>query len=45
LADALRPDTRVFSLGSDVVFDCALNADAQAAGQALHAERPRLSRS
>ncbi|SIT07594.1 riboflavin-specific deaminase C-terminal domain-containing protein [Roseivivax lentus] len=42
LADAIRPDTRVFSLGSDVVFDCGLNADAQAAIEAVH-DRPRRS--
>ena len=26
LADALRPETHVYGLGSDVVFDCALEA-------------------
>jgi len=26
LADALRPETRVYGLGSDVIFDCALGA-------------------
>ncbi|MEM7710457.1 MAG: RibD family protein [Pseudomonadota bacterium] len=28
LSDAMRPDMRVFPLGSDVVFDCALDAAA-----------------
>lgn len=28
LADAIQPETSVFQLGSDVVFDCALRADA-----------------
>jgi riboflavin-specific deaminase-like protein len=27
LADAIRPDTRFFSLGTDVVFDCGLNQE------------------
>lgn len=31
LSDALRPDTRVFSLGSDVLFDCGLTPDASTA--------------
>jgi riboflavin-specific deaminase-like protein len=30
LADSIRPETRVFSLGSDVVFDCGLTPDAAA---------------
>lgn len=39
LAEAMRPETRVFSLGSDILFDCAMHG---AAGQ--HAgERPRSS--
>jgi riboflavin-specific deaminase-like protein len=37
LADAIRPETRAFSLGSDLVFDCGLNADATRATQPLHA--------
>ncbi|QFT62678.1 riboflavin-specific deaminase C-terminal domain-containing protein [Roseivivax halotolerans] len=37
LADALRPETRVYSLGSDVVFDCALTDAAEAASYAVHA--------
>ncbi|WP_372892673.1 RibD family protein [Rhodosalinus sp.] len=36
LSDALRPETRVYSLGSDVVFDCALSPTAQAASRPLH---------
>ena len=28
LADCIRPETRVFSLGTDVLFDCALSDDA-----------------
>ncbi|MEO1079509.1 MAG: RibD family protein [Pseudomonadota bacterium] len=36
LADAIRPDTRAFSLGSDVVFDCGLNERAALATQPLH---------
>lgn len=31
LADCLRPDTRVFGLGTDVVFDCGLTDSAYAA--------------
>ena len=38
LADAIRPETRAFSLGSDVVFDCALNERAAQAARPLHAE-------
>ena len=33
LADAPRPHTRVFELGSDVVFDCALGGDAARSAQ------------
>lgn len=29
LSQAIRPTTRAFSLGSDVVFDCGLNEDAE----------------
>lgn len=36
LADCLRPDTRVFALGSDVVFDCALTPGAIAAARPQH---------
>lgn len=39
LSDAIRPDTRVFSLGSDVVFDCGLDAAALAATEAMHDQR------
>lgn len=31
LSDALRPDTRFFSLGTEVVFDCELNEEAASA--------------
>ncbi len=37
LADAIRPETRVFSLGSDVVFDCALTEAATLAARPIHA--------
>ena len=37
LADAIRPETRAFSLGSDLVFDCGLNANATRATRPLHA--------
>lgn len=36
LADCLRPETRVFGLGSDVVFDCGLTQAAQAATLPAH---------
>lgn len=36
LADAIRPDMRVFALGSDVVFDCGLTPGAVAATEPLH---------
>ena len=36
LADCIRPDTRVFGLGSDVVFDCGLSPKASAATLPLH---------
>lgn len=36
LSDAIRPEMRVFSLGSDVVFDCALNEQAAAGHRAIH---------
>ncbi|MEE4279059.1 MAG: RibD family protein [Halieaceae bacterium] len=36
LADAIRPDTRAYSLGSDVVFDCGLSESAALATQPLH---------
>ena len=39
LADAIRPDMRAFSIGSDVVFDCGLSAAAARATQALHPRR------
>ncbi len=40
LADCIRPDTRVFGLGSDVLFDCGLSADASAATLPIHAPAP-----
>jgi riboflavin-specific deaminase-like protein len=36
LADCLRPETRVFALGSDVVFDCGLSDAARAANAPQH---------
>jgi len=36
LADCIRPDTRVFSLGSDILFDCGLSPLASAATLPLH---------
>lgn len=36
LANAIRPETRAFSIGSDVVFDCALNAAAVEAIEPVH---------
>ena len=41
LADALRPDTRVYGLGSDIVFDCGLGPRAELARRPLH-ERPMI---
>ncbi|MEM6577088.1 MAG: RibD family protein [Pseudomonadota bacterium] len=38
LADAIRPETRVFGLGSDILFDCALTTAAQQATQPVHAD-------
>lgn len=43
LSDAIRPETRAFSLGSDVVFDCALNDLAVAARAPVHARSARVS--
>ncbi len=45
LADAIRPQARAYSLGSDVVFDCALNAAAVAAAEPIHTPPARVSRS
>ena len=39
LSQALRPETRVFSLGSDTVFDCGLSPAAARATQPLHVAR------
>jgi len=36
LADALRPDTRVFSLGSDIVFDCGFSSRSSEAIRPVH---------
>jgi len=36
LANAIRPDTRAFCLGSDVVFDCGLSKDATLGRQPIH---------
>ncbi|SDW43383.1 RibD family protein [Roseicitreum antarcticum] len=43
LADCLRPDTRVFGLGSDVVFDCGLTPAAHAATVPQHPARIGVS--
>jgi riboflavin-specific deaminase-like protein len=40
LSDALRPETRAYALGPEVVFDCALTPEAVQAWQPLHAPRP-----
>jgi riboflavin-specific deaminase-like protein len=40
LSDAIRPDTRVYLLGSEVVFDCGLNEDAALAMQPVHISAP-----
>lgn len=37
LADCIRPATRVFGLGSDIVFDCGLSPAASAATLPMHA--------
>jgi riboflavin-specific deaminase-like protein len=37
LSQAMRPETRVFGLGSDIVFDCAFGAMAVNANAPLHA--------
>lgn len=36
LSDAIRTELRAFSLGSDVVFDCGLTAQASAANRPVH---------
>jgi riboflavin biosynthesis pyrimidine reductase len=36
LVDAIRPDTRVFSLGSEVVFDCSFSEPARHAMKPVH---------
>ena len=40
LARALRPETRSYGLGPEVVFDCALDARATQAWAPLHAHQP-----
>lgn len=42
LADAIRPETRAFSLGTDVVFDCGFSENAALATKPLH--QPRAQR-
>lgn len=42
LADCIRPDTRVFGLGSDVLFDCGLSPEASAATLPMHNSAPKL---
>lgn len=44
LADCIRPDMRVFGLGSDVLFDCALSPQAGVAILPLHETRKGLRR-
>lgn len=43
LKDALRPDTRVFGMGSDIVFDCAFGDQAARAILPLHAPQPLVT--
>jgi riboflavin-specific deaminase-like protein len=44
LADCIRPDMRVFGLGSDVLFDCGLSPQAAAATLPLHDPAKALPR-
>lgn len=44
LSEAIRPDMRVFSLGSDVVFDCGLTPGAMTATEPLHLGTDCVSR-
>lgn len=44
LADALRPETRVYGLDSDVVFDCALAAPGSASRSTWPTTQPRAAR-
>jgi riboflavin biosynthesis pyrimidine reductase len=39
LSDAMRPETRAYGLGPEVVFDCALTPSAAMAWQPVHAAR------
>jgi riboflavin-specific deaminase-like protein len=41
LSDAIRPETRVFGLGSDVLFDCALQPQGALAARPVH-DRPAM---
>jgi len=43
LKDALRPETRVFGLGSDIVFDCAMGDLAARAVLPLHEAPPLVT--
>jgi riboflavin biosynthesis pyrimidine reductase len=42
LSDALRPETRAYGMGREVVFDCALTPQAALAWQPVHAV-PRVA--
>jgi riboflavin-specific deaminase-like protein len=44
LADALRPETRVYGLDSDVVFDCLLTAAGSASRSTWPTVQPRAAR-
>ena len=37
LSDALRPEARVFALGSDILFDCEISPEAAMASEPVHA--------
>jgi riboflavin-specific deaminase-like protein len=44
LSDALRPEARIFALGSDILFDCALLPEATLASLPIHqTPRSRIS--
>ena len=43
LSDAIRPETRSFVLGSEVVFDCGLTPAAAAATEPVHIPRSGIS--
>ncbi|WP_022707464.1 RibD family protein [Paracoccus zeaxanthinifaciens] len=44
LSDAIRPETRVFAMGGDIVFDCGLGALAAQAAIPLHDVQDRTER-